>query len=310
MARFRPRAGLPIAIPSCLECGSLCLVCIEDGDPHLELRHNSSGRHSRPFYVSRPLRRISRPKSASVPLALAGGAALVVAGIGGFAAPAAGVNPLVTMSAWPVSLTELSSDPQVLVGLAAARAVEDRASRDGARTALNPKPVKPGERKRARVRTPADLIESRWARPSTPSVDRVVLPTDNFRLTARFGSSGSLWAGDHTGLDFAAPAGTAVRAVAGGRVVETGWAGACGWRIRVQHRDNTETWYCHLSEILVTDGRVWGGEKIGRIGSTGNSTGPHLHFEVHPDGTSAVDPETWLKSHGINPKRLAFPHEP
>jgi len=282
------------------------LLAPEDGDPHLELRPNSSGRHSRPFYVWRTLRRISRPKSATVPLALAGGAALVVAGIGGFGVPATGVNPLVTMSAWPVSLTALSSDDRDLVGLAAARAVEDRASRDGARTALDQKPAKPSERKQARGLTPAEPIESRWAGQRTPSVDGVVLPTYNFRLTARFGSSGGLWAGDHTGLDFAAPARTAVRAVAGGRVVETGWAGAYGWRIRVKHWDNTETWYCHLSEILVTDGKVWAGEKIGRIGSTGNSTGPHLHFEVHPNSGAAVDPESWLKWHGLDPAQFAF----
>lgn len=70
--------------------------------------------------------------------------------------------------------------------------------------------------------------------------------------------------------------------------------------------DDTETRYCHLSEVLITSGKVEAGDKIGRVGSIGNSTGPHLHFAVHPYSGGAVDPESWLKSHGLDAGRLAF----
>ncbi len=242
---------------------------------------------------------------------LAGAVTLVAAGIGGLAEPASPRNPLVAMGAWPeVSLAELSAaDNQDLTELAdAARAAEARASRDGGRTGLDAKLAEQVIRMRQiqLEKAQAALIESKWAAQRTTSAAGFVLPTYNYQLTAHFGNSGRLWSRDHTGLDFAAPARTAVRAVAGGRVIDAGWAGAYGWRIKVKHWDDTETWYCHLSEILITGGTVEAGEKIGRVGSTGNSTGPHLHFEVHPDSGSAIDPEAWLSNHGLNPEQLAF----
>jgi len=85
----------------------------------------------------------------------------------------------------------------------------------------------------------------------------------------------------HTGIDLGAAFGTRVRAAASGRVVRTGWMGACGLGVVIRHPRLFATYYCHLSQILVQTGsRVKATETIGRIGSTGSSTGPHLHFTL------------------------------
>lgn len=125
-----------------------------------------------------------------------------------------------------------------------------------------------------------------------------VRPLTNYRITARYGQSGSRWSRDHTGLDFAAPSGTPVRAVAAGTVVSAGWAGAYGLRTVVRHADGTRTWYAHQSRLIVKHGKVKAGQIIGRVGSTGNSTGPHMHLEVRRHG-NATNPYTWLRQHGV-----------
>ena len=126
------------------------------------------------------------------------------------------------------------------------------------------------------------------------------LPVSSFTLTSSFGAAGSLWANDHTGQDFAAPTGTPVRAVHGGTVTEAGWAGSYGYRIILTLDDGTEIWYCHLSSMDRTSGKVTAGETIGRVGATGNVTGAHLHLEVRPGGGSPIDPMGWLRNVGLN----------
>jgi murein DD-endopeptidase MepM/ murein hydrolase activator NlpD len=126
-----------------------------------------------------------------------------------------------------------------------------------------------------------------------------VLPVTNFRLSAGFGQSGSMWSSDHTGQDFAAPMGTPVRSVGAGEIISAHYSGPYGNRIIVRHDDGTETWYCHLSAFEHTGGRVRSGEVIGYVGSTGNSTGPHLHFEVRPGGGDPIDPLPWLRQLGL-----------
>ncbi|MET9597948.1 M23 family metallopeptidase [Streptomyces sp. NPDC006459] len=126
------------------------------------------------------------------------------------------------------------------------------------------------------------------------------LPTSAYTLTSHYGDSGSMWSsGHHTGLDFAAPTGTPVKAVSGGKITSAGWSGAYGYRIVLELPDGTEIWYCHLSSMSVTSGTVGAGETIGRVGATGNVTGPHLHLEVRKGG-STMDPLAWLNSKGLN----------
>ena len=97
----------------------------------------------------------------------------------------------------------------------------------------------------------------------------------------------------HSGVDLAAPAGTPVLAPGDG-VARVGVGGPCGIHVVLEHGGGIQTLYCHLSEAAVADGQpVAAAQRIGSVGSSGASTGPHLHFEVHRAGR-AVDPATWL----------------
>jgi murein DD-endopeptidase MepM/ murein hydrolase activator NlpD len=129
---------------------------------------------------------------------------------------------------------------------------------------------------------------------------RWVAPLSSYRISATFGSTGRLWSGTHTGVDLAASYGTEVKSLSSGEIIWTGWDGSYGNKIVVRHWDGTETWYCHLSRFIKRSGSVAPGEVIGAVGSTGNSTGPHLHLEVHPEGSGAVNPQNWLSERGLN----------
>lgn len=130
---------------------------------------------------------------------------------------------------------------------------------------------------------------------------RYVLPVSSGVNRDTFGMTGPHWANRHTGQDFPVPLGTGVRAVSSGKVLETGGAGAFGNRMKLLLDDGTEIWYCHLSSYVVTSGRVSAGQIVARSGSTGNSTGPHLHMEVHlKQNPVASDPLNWLRSKGLS----------
>ncbi|MGX6745137.1 peptidoglycan DD-metalloendopeptidase family protein [Streptomyces xantholiticus] len=136
--------------------------------------------------------------------------------------------------------------------------------------------------------------------PKTPSAHAPVAagPSTAYR------KAGSSWSsGYHTGVDFAVPTGTAVKAVAAGKVVSAGWAGAYGYEIVIRHGDGRFSQYAHLSALNVRAGQqVGAGQRIARSGSTGNSTGPHLHFEIRtgPGYGSDVDPLAYLRARGVS----------
>ncbi|MEU0737298.1 M23 family metallopeptidase, partial [Streptomyces lavendulocolor] len=127
-------------------------------------------------------------------------------------------------------------------------------------------------------------------------------PVDAGPSTA-YRKAGSSWSsGYHTGVDFPVPTGTSVKAVASGRVVSAGWGGAYGYQVVIRHEDGKYSQYAHLSALTVREGqRVSSGQRIARSGSTGNSTGPHLHFEVRtgPGYGSDIDPLAYLRSGGV-----------
>ncbi|MDP3972202.1 MAG: M23 family metallopeptidase, partial [Candidatus Nanopelagicales bacterium] len=139
------------------------------------------------------------------------------------------------------------------------------------------------------------------------------LPKGSYRLSATFGQAGPMWSsGYHTGQDFSASQGTPVLAAADGVVVFAGSGGRYGSLIEIAHSDGVQTWYAHLSEIRVRVGsRVVAGSNVGAVGSTGNSTGPHLHFEVRLAG-QAVDPMPWLGGATlvVNSDVVASPSDP
>ncbi|MFF3928558.1 peptidoglycan DD-metalloendopeptidase family protein [Streptomyces hirsutus] len=136
----------------------------------------------------------------------------------------------------------------------------------------------------------------------------------NAAIGTRFGVPGSMWSsGYHTGTDFPAPTGTPVRAVLGGSITSATSGGPYGNHIRMAHAGGLSTLYAHLSSMAVKTGqRVAGGARIGAVGSTGNSTGPHLHLEARRNG-KLFDPATlfdnggWLPPGGLGYNGLTTP---
>jgi murein DD-endopeptidase MepM/ murein hydrolase activator NlpD len=136
------------------------------------------------------------------------------------------------------------------------------------------------------------LLLNQWTLPIDAGV---------YHLTARFGDYG-LWSHYHTGLDFAAPTGTPIHAVANGVVTSVGYDGAYGNKTVITLEDGTELWFCHQTSFLVNQGdTVTAGDVIGTVGSTGNVTGPHLHLEVRPGAGDPVDPYQALVANGVTP---------
>jgi len=123
------------------------------------------------------------------------------------------------------------------------------------------------------------------------------LPVRGAELTSTFGNRQDPIANRHAfhaGLDFAAVAGTPITAAAGGKVVFAGFRSDFGWMVEIEHGNGLTTRYAHASKLLVQQGAVvTPGERIATVGSTGRSTGPHLHFEVLRRG-GALDPEQYL----------------
>ena len=163
----------------------------------------------------------------------------------------------------------------------------------GIRTSLGspPEPGKSSDRI-----FPEHGVPARAPKPVKTTVDTSAsfssLPVDG-RITSHFGArhdplgKGERW---HKGLDIAAPAGTPVRAIAAGKVVFSGLAGGYGNLVAIDHGNGVTTRYAHNRTLLVSIGDlITPGQEIAQVGSTGRSTGPHLHFEVIRDG-QAVDP--------------------
>ncbi len=131
----------------------------------------------------------------------------------------------------------------------------------------------------------------------TGKVTKLSQPVDSIRLTSRFGfrknPTGPGYM-NHNGLDYAVPTGTPIKAAAAGTVVQAEWAGHSGFRVKIDHGNGLETSYNHNSALKVSVGqKVQRGETVSLAGSTGNSTGPHLHLEVIVNG-EWVNPEGWL----------------
>lgn len=209
----------------------------------------------------------------------------------------------------------VGSDPGLIhpglkltIGAKAAAAPEAPAPKPAAPKAEAPEAAAPKAQPKAAEREPAapkaaapqtapaeaaapEQADSGWTRPVDSGVG------------TGYRASGSMWSsGYHTGVDFSVPAGTPLKSVGPGTVVSAGWAGSYGNQVVIQHTDGKYSQYAHLSQLTVSAGQsVTGGHQIGLAGSTGNSTGPHLHFEIRtsPDYGSDIDPMSYLRSKGV-----------
>ncbi|MFD8231380.1 transglycosylase family protein [Streptomyces sp. NPDC059696] len=160
---------------------------------------------------------------------------------------------------------------------------------------------RPKERTRDKKERTRDKSDERAGR-STATRQGLVAPV-SASLGTPYRKAGSSWSkGYHTGIDFPVPTGTSVKSVGAGSVVSAGWGGSFGYQVVVRHADGRYSQYAHLSAISVRSGQsVSAGQRIGRSGSTGNSSGPHLHFEVRtgPGFGSDVDPVAYLRAGGV-----------
>ncbi|MFF3626502.1 M23 family metallopeptidase [Streptomyces sp. NPDC002164] len=222
-------------------------------------------------------------------MSVAGIAAASVSGLGGedkkddtttLAAAASGsVKPAVANSKLDTQLANLSADAENFA---------DRASRTQERIDL---------RERQAAEKKKRLEEAARKEALRP---KFVMPVAQHGLSAYFGQGGVNWMSVHTGIDFPVFTGTPVMAATDG-TVRTQWNSAYGNMAIVTMADGTETWYCHLSTTKIRSGPVKAGDVIAYSGDSGNSTGPHLHFEVRPGGGTPTDPLAWFRSHGVDP---------
>ncbi|MFC8596237.1 M23 family metallopeptidase [Streptomyces atroolivaceus] len=181
-----------------------------------------------------------------------------------------------------------AAQEQAAVEAAAAQAAKQQ-SKAEAEAAAEKKAAEEAAKKKAEAERLAKLAAS------------YAVPTSSYYISSAFGQAGSMWSsGHHTGLDFAAPTGTPVKAVHSGTVKSAGYSGSYGYRTVLELDDGTEVWYCHQSSMDVTAGqRVTTGQTIGRVGATGNVTGAHLHLEIHTADGTGIDPMSWLRGKGL-----------
>lgn len=130
---------------------------------------------------------------------------------------------------------------------------------------------------------------------------KFAVPVDSPGLSAYYGQAGVNWMSVHTGIDFPVSYGSEVKAATDGTVT-TRYDYSYGNMLVLTAADGTETWYAHLDSYAITTGPVQAGDVVAYSGNSGNSTGPHLHFEVHPGGGAAIDPLAWLQEKGLDPQ--------
>ncbi|MEU9252788.1 M23 family metallopeptidase [Streptomyces sp. NPDC048270] len=223
-------------------------------------------------------------------MGVAGVAAASVGGLTGTERPAEDTTTMAAPD--PASVKPVAANTKLDTQLAALSAdagdFADRASRTQERIDLRQRQEEEKKKKAE------EAAAKEAARP------KFAIPVEQHGLSANFGQSGGMWMSVHTGIDFPVGYGTPVMAATDG-TVRTQYNSAYGNMAIVTAPDGTETWYCHLSSTKIRGGKVKAGDVIAYSGNSGNSTGPHLHFEVRPGGGAAIDPLAWLRSHGLDP---------
>ena len=135
--------------------------------------------------------------------------------------------------------------------------------------------------------------ERQNAMPQINGIRLAVKPVSG-TISSRYGVSSRIRKSTHTGLDIAAPTGTPIKVISDGTVTNASYNGSYGNLVKVDHGNGVETWYAHTSKMYVKVGeKVKAGDVIAAVGSTGNSTGAHLHLEIRING-SHVDPQNYM----------------
>ncbi|MBB4713504.1 M23 family metallopeptidase [Streptomyces sp. NEAU-H22] len=217
-------------------------------------------------------------------------ATVLAAGLGVSVALGAGVASAADTTAASGAASAVQAQAAVQAKAAKAEAVKaEKAAKAAAAK-------KAAEKKAAAKKAAAKKAKPSW-----------VDPVKKYSLSASFAQNGGMWAHKHSGQDFAVPSGTQVVAAHGGTVVKAGGNGAgdgpaYGNAVVIKHGNGTYSQYAHLSKVTVHVGQiVKTGQEIAKSGNTGNSSGPHLHFEIRttPNYGSAVDPVKFLRAKGV-----------
>ncbi|MDE9367128.1 M23 family metallopeptidase [Luteipulveratus sp. YIM 133132] len=155
----------------------------------------------------------------------------------------------------------------------------------------------PAPKPAAKPAAPAPRVSRSAPAPQAPSTSNGwVRPLSGGTYTSGFGSR---WGRLHAGVDFATPIGTTLRAMNDGEITAVGYYGGQGLRVNIRFDNGTEAVYAHMSRATVSVGEhVSAGERLGLSGNTGNSTGPHLHLEIHIGG-EPINPYPWLSARGL-----------
>ncbi|MFC7260176.1 M23 family metallopeptidase [Streptomyces lutosisoli] len=247
-----------------------------------------TGKHRRPS-------RVQRTTTNAV-----GVAALATTGvIGTLAAPALAAESSVEQTGLTPVITIGDSLAEKIDAQAAAQqhAADEAAAKKAAEQAARKQAAEEAKKEREAKERAARAAERK-------RLNTFVVPITGSYISTGYKAGGSLWSsGSHTGVDFHAASGTSVHSVGSGTVVTAGWGGAYGNQVVIKMHDGTYTMYGHLSSIGVSVGQtVNPGQQIGLSGATGNTTGPHLHFEARTTAEygSDIDPVAYLRSHGVN----------
>ncbi|MFJ2740112.1 M23 family metallopeptidase [Streptomyces sp. NPDC087440] len=257
----------------------------------------AAGKHRRPSVLSR--------KSANI----AGVAALTTTGVIGTLAPQAiaAEQDLAAEDTGTIRAVALDHSAATVAQRIEEQAHAQQKALDEAEAARKAEAERKAEIKRkaeARAKKEREERERAAREAERKRLNTFRLPVAGSYVSTSYKSGGSLWSsGSHSGVDFHASSGSSVVAVGSGTVVEAGWGGAYGNNIVIRMNDGSYTQYGHLSSIGVSVGQsVGSGDQIGLSGSTGNSTGPHLHFEARtsPEYGSDIDPVAYLREHGVS----------
>ncbi|MFD6496251.1 M23 family metallopeptidase [Streptomyces sp. NPDC060188] len=247
-----------------------------------------TGKHRRPSRVQRTTKNV------------VGVAALTTTGVlGTLAAPAFAAEPAAEQTGLTQAITIGDSVAEQIDEQADAQqhAADVAAAREKAEQAARKKAAEQAAKARETKERAARAAERK-------RLNTFVIPIAGSYVSTGYKTGGSLWSsGSHTGVDFHAASGTSVHSVGAGSVVTAGWGGAYGNQVVIKMHDGTYTMYGHLSSIGVSVGQtVTPGQQIALSGSTGNTTGPHLHFEARTTAEygSDMDPVAYLRSHGVN----------